>query len=48
MTLAKFNKFNNTRAQMLDLWNLISGLKSKDFVIIMYATIGPVKQSILE
>ena len=43
----KFNKFNNTRARMLDsiyhmilsiLWSLISGVKRYNFVI-MYATL---------
>ena len=44
--LNEFNKFNNTRAQMLDsiyhmtlrlLWNLISGVKLYNFVISVYA-----------
>ena len=44
----EFNKFNNTRAWMLDffyhmtlrlLWNLISALKKRYNFVIMYATL---------
>ena len=43
----EFNKFNNTRARMLDsihhmtsrlLWNLISAVKKRYNFVIMYAT----------